>query len=114
MSTSVQESGFSRWTLIELLQSVHESIDWLHRLSNLVRKASFVTQNKRAEDFILGDSEDDHEVIVARLELFFRDAAQPNSEVNGDAACSRNVQKIPSDTIQDNIHKTHGKEAYTT
>lgn len=40
-----------------MLQAIHESIDWLHRLSNLVRKSSFVNQNRRAEDFQLRDSE---------------------------------------------------------
>jgi hypothetical protein len=39
------------------LQSIHKSIDWLHRLSNLFRKASFANQNKRADKFKLEDAD---------------------------------------------------------
>jgi len=39
------------WTTARVLQSVRRSIDWLHRLSNLVKKASFATQNRRAKDY---------------------------------------------------------------
>jgi hypothetical protein len=49
------EDSFDTWSKTELLQSIHESIDWLHRLSNMVRKASFNHQNKRADDFMLRD-----------------------------------------------------------
>lgn len=41
--------------MIELVQSIHVTIDWLHRLSNLVRKASFGSQNQRAARFPLED-----------------------------------------------------------
>ncbi|KAI1085196.1 hypothetical protein F5B20DRAFT_575666 [Whalleya microplaca] len=51
-----EKDYFENWTLTRILQSIHESIDWLHRLSNLVRKASLVNQNKRAKDFLLPDS----------------------------------------------------------
>lgn len=47
--------SFHSWSRPELLQSIHESIDWLHRLSNMVRKASFNHQNKRADHFMLRD-----------------------------------------------------------
>lgn len=49
------ESSFNDWSKPELLQSIHKSIDWLHRLSNMVRKASFNHQNKRADHFMLRD-----------------------------------------------------------
>jgi hypothetical protein len=49
------EESFENWSQIELLQSIHESIDWLHRLSNMVRKASFNSQNARANHFMLRD-----------------------------------------------------------
>lgn len=39
----------------EALNSIHTSIDWLHRLSNLLRKASVVNQNLRAQSFQLTD-----------------------------------------------------------
>lgn len=52
---SSTEESFDSWSQPELLQSIHESIDWLHRLSNMVRKASFNHQNKRADDFQLRD-----------------------------------------------------------
>lgn len=35
-------------TAKDLLEAVHESIEWLYRLSNMVRRASFVSQNRRA------------------------------------------------------------------
>lgn len=38
-----------------MVQSIHVTIDWLHRLSNLVRKASFGSQNQRAARFPLQD-----------------------------------------------------------
>lgn len=41
--------------ITELVQSIHLTIDWLHRLSNLVRKASFANQNQRAAMFPLRD-----------------------------------------------------------
>lgn len=49
------EESFDSWSEPEILQSIHESIDWLHRLSNMVRKASFSHQNKRADDFMIRD-----------------------------------------------------------
>ncbi|RSL95734.1 hypothetical protein CEP52_011908 [Fusarium oligoseptatum] len=52
-----EKPDFKNWDSIEILQSIHESIDWLHRLSNLVRKASFANQNRRAKEFRLRDSE---------------------------------------------------------
>lgn len=41
--------------VVDLVESVHVTIDWLHRLSNLVRKASFGSQNQRAARFPLED-----------------------------------------------------------
>lgn len=41
--------------IFDLVQSIHVTIDWLHRLSNLVRKASFGSQNLRAAKFALED-----------------------------------------------------------
>ena len=43
------------WDDQDILRSVHETIDWLHRLSNLVRKASLATQNEKAAVFVLRD-----------------------------------------------------------
>jgi hypothetical protein len=37
----------------EALESIHTSIDWLHRLSNLLRKASVVNQNLHAQSYRL-------------------------------------------------------------
>ena len=48
-------SQFEEWTTEELLESIHRSIDWIHRLSNSVRKASAVNQNARAASFRLED-----------------------------------------------------------
>ena len=50
-------SLFQDWDKTQLLDSIHQSIDWLHRLSNLVRKASFANQNKRAHKFKLEDAD---------------------------------------------------------
>lgn len=57
---------FNSWSNLELLQSIHESIDWLHRLSNMVRKASFNHQNKRADDFMLRDENGEKSVELTR------------------------------------------------
>lgn len=64
------ETSFDDWSTPELLQSIHESIDWLHRLSNMVRKASFSHQNKRADDFMLRDEngEKSHELTRSLLD----------------------------------------------
>lgn len=64
------EESFENWSKSELLQSIHESIDWLHRLSNMVRKASFNHQNKRADNFMLRDENGDksHELTSALVE----------------------------------------------
>ncbi|KAH0526242.1 hypothetical protein TsFJ059_009591 [Trichoderma semiorbis] len=55
---STTAATFQDWNNTQLLQSIHQSIDWLHRLSNLVRKASFANQHKRADKFILKDDDD--------------------------------------------------------
>ncbi|KAL6810157.1 hypothetical protein V8C40DRAFT_258613 [Trichoderma camerunense] len=55
---STTAATFQDWNTTQLLQSIHQSIDWLHRLSNLVRKASFANQHKRADKFILKDDDD--------------------------------------------------------
>ncbi|KAI1735421.1 hypothetical protein F4680DRAFT_435192 [Xylaria scruposa] len=41
------------------LESIHTSIDWLHRLSNLLRKASVVNQNLHAQSYKLPNVEFD-------------------------------------------------------
>lgn len=65
-----EEESFNNWTEREILHSIHESIDWLHRLSNMVRKASFSHQNKRADDFMLRDKngERSHELTRSLLD----------------------------------------------
>ncbi|KAL6825861.1 hypothetical protein J3E69DRAFT_380963 [Trichoderma sp. SZMC 28015] len=55
---SITAATFQDWNNTQLLQSIHQSTDWLHRLSNLVRKASFANQHKRADKFILKDEDD--------------------------------------------------------
>ncbi|KAK2611922.1 hypothetical protein QQS21_002028 [Conoideocrella luteorostrata] len=37
----------------EALEAIHTSIDWLHRLSNLLRKASVVNQNLHAQSYCI-------------------------------------------------------------
>jgi hypothetical protein len=39
----------------DILLSIHETIDWLHRLSNVVRKAGAATQNEKAAGYVLKD-----------------------------------------------------------
>lgn len=48
-------SLLSEHDVVDLVESIHVTIDWLHRLSNLVRKASFGSQNQRAARFPLED-----------------------------------------------------------
>ncbi len=43
------------WTDEELIRSIRQTIDWLHRLSNLVRKARFASQNEKAAAFVIRD-----------------------------------------------------------
>ncbi len=43
------------WALEDILHSIRHTIDWLHRLSNPVRKARFASQNERAAAFVLRD-----------------------------------------------------------
>lgn len=54
---STTAATFQDWNNTQLLHSIHQSIDWLHRLSNLVRKASFANQHKRADKFKLKDED---------------------------------------------------------
>ena len=45
------------WDTVRLLLSIRRSIDWLQRLSNLVRKASFASQDRKAEEHEFDDKE---------------------------------------------------------
>lgn len=45
------------WTVAELVEATHEGIEWLHRLSSMVRRASLFSQNKRAANFKWRDEE---------------------------------------------------------
>jgi hypothetical protein len=56
----------------ELLESIHDSIDWLHRLSNLVRQSSFVSDNHQADGFLLGETEESHNDVIQRQRRWFR------------------------------------------
>jgi hypothetical protein len=38
-------ASFKDWTLPDILHTIHENISWLHKLSNLVRKAGIVNPN---------------------------------------------------------------------
>jgi hypothetical protein len=48
-------SRLDLWEVQDILSSIHETIDWLHRLSNLVRKASTASQNEKSTAFVLTD-----------------------------------------------------------
>lgn len=54
----------------ETIQSIHVTIGWLHRLSNLVRKASFGSQNQRAANKPLED--DDGNDITECFTRFYK------------------------------------------
>lgn len=64
-----EEQSFDSWSKAELLQSIHESIDWLHRLANMVRKAGFNHQNKHADGFMLRDENGNKSEELTRLLL---------------------------------------------
>lgn len=53
-------------SLDEVENAIQESIDWLHRLSNSIRKASSFGQNKRAKDYRLlaGTADEDSSGII--------------------------------------------------
>ncbi|KAH7116517.1 hypothetical protein B0J13DRAFT_459387, partial [Dactylonectria estremocensis] len=58
------EDGSSRTRLKtfdydEALDSIHSSIDWLHRLSNLLRRAGVANQNMRAKSYNMVDLDED-------------------------------------------------------
>lgn len=55
--------------IVELVQSVNVTIDWLHRLSNLVRKVGFGSQNQRAARFPLED-EAGNDITASLAEVF--------------------------------------------
>ncbi|KAG6356100.1 hypothetical protein INS49_015485 [Diaporthe citri] len=59
----------SEHDIFDLVQSIHVTIDWLHRLSNLVRKASFGSQNQRAARFPLED-EAGNDITECLAEMF--------------------------------------------
>lgn len=85
-SRSSSSSMFQDWSKDQLLQSIHESIDWLHRLSNLVRKASFGNQRQRADRFRLQDS--DGNDLTERLTQYFT------------ALISREFNSVPDSMVQ--------------
>jgi len=47
----------TEWKTVELLGAIHDSIEWLHRLSRMVRRASLSSQNRRATNFRWKDAE---------------------------------------------------------
>lgn len=68
-SQSDNSSGFRDWDSKALLSSISESIDWLCKLSNLVRKASYFNQTKRANKHQLKDELDGD--VTELLDKFF-------------------------------------------
>jgi hypothetical protein len=68
-SQSDDSSGFRDWDSQALLSSISESIDWLCKLSNLVRKASYFNQTKRANKHQLKDELDGD--VTELLDNFF-------------------------------------------
>lgn len=59
------DSNTASFRYDEALEAIHTSIDWLHRLSNLLRKASVVNQNLHAQSYRLPG------VDVAGLKSYF-------------------------------------------
>lgn len=93
------EESFENWSQSELLLSIHESIDWLHRLSNMVRKASFNHQNKRADNFMLRDENGDksHEltrVLIEGLTQLYQFYIRTHAAGVGDNLAQRLVQTM--------------------
>lgn len=82
-----------------MLQSIHESIDWLHRLSNLVRKASFVNQNRRAKGFQLRDSkgkesEELTQAMTSGLKQLYKHVIKCNAEGLEDYLADRLIKTM--------------------
>jgi hypothetical protein len=63
---------FEEWTDIELLDSVHRSVNWLHRLSNSVRNSSVMNQDERARDFRLEDYKGKHPVTEDLVRVIYK------------------------------------------
>ncbi|KAK4224120.1 hypothetical protein QBC38DRAFT_458633 [Podospora fimiseda] len=59
------------WDFDSLMSSVHEAIDWLHRLSNAVRRAGSGIQNQRAVNFLIKD-DDGNDITEMVEQLFYR------------------------------------------
>lgn len=69
ITSAANISLLSDHDVVDLVQSIHVTIDWLHRLSNLVRKASFGSQNQRAARFPLED-ELGNDITESLAEIF--------------------------------------------
>jgi hypothetical protein len=76
----------------DILRSIHETIDWLHRLSNLVRKASVATQNERAAAFVLRDEVGSD--ITDSLRTFYKAIIRRESRNIDDALVDRLAQTM--------------------
>lgn len=71
LSDSADRSDFQFWDKRALLSSISGSIDWLYKLSNLVRKASFSNQFNKANKHELKDEFDND--TTALLNRYFVD-----------------------------------------
>ncbi|KAK3986500.1 hypothetical protein QBC44DRAFT_138858 [Cladorrhinum sp. PSN332] len=68
--SALPTSGQAKWDFTSILRSIHEAIDWLHRLSNAVRKAGFSIQNQKATQFII-KGEDGNDITEILGDLFY-------------------------------------------
>ncbi|KAH6867377.1 hypothetical protein B0T10DRAFT_569484 [Thelonectria olida] len=69
--SEVSQANPSAFDYTEASNSIHSSIDWLHRLSNLLRRSSVTNQNLRAKSYHIPDLDEDNlkrffEWLIAR------------------------------------------------
>ncbi len=82
------------WTDEDIICSVRQTIDWLHRLSNLVRKAGFASQNDKAAAFVITVDSDEGTDITESLRCCFQALIKRDCKDTNDALVDRLAQTM--------------------
>lgn len=83
------------WTDENIIHSIRQTIDWLHRLSNIVRKAGFASQNEKAAAFVIrDDSGEEGTDITESLRCCFQALIRRDCKDINDALVDRLAQTM--------------------
>jgi hypothetical protein len=80
------------WTDEDIMHSIRQTIDWLHRLSNLAQKARFASHDEKAAAFVLRDETGTD--ITDGLRCYFRAIIKRDCPGTADILADRLVQTM--------------------